>query len=42
MTSSSVMGMASHRDEAPASFGRSRISAPLMTSPRATDTTKAA
>ena len=42
MTSSSVIGMANHRKSAPSKTGRSRIRAPLMTSPRATDTTKVA
>ena len=39
--SSSVIGMASHSRFLPAS-GRSMIKIPLTTSPRATDTTKAA
>ena len=42
MTSSSVTGMANHRESGPASCGSSRISTPLMTSPRATETINAA
>ncbi len=42
ITRSSVTGMANQRESGPVRAGRSRIRAPLMTSPRATETKKAA
>ena len=42
MTSSFVTGMAKHKDDAPPRAGSIKIRMPLMTSPRATDTTNAA
>ena len=38
----SVTGMANHKLSAPNAAGSTKISTPLMTSPRATDTTNAA
>ena len=42
ITISSVIGIASHRDSAPASAGRIKIRIPLTTNPLPTDTINAA
>ena len=42
IVSSSVIGIANHSDCAPVTAGRTRISMPLITSPRVTETINAA